>query len=49
MLVAVICMVIYRKVFSAQGKDFLLPFFIVYFAFTIFETYFMIKLAKEKA
>jgi hypothetical protein len=46
-MVGVICMVVYRKVFGAQGKDFLLPFFVVYFAFTIFETFFMIKLAKE--
>ena len=48
MLSAVIVLLIYKKVFHPETKYFLLPFFLVYFVFTIFETYFMIKIAKQK-
>jgi hypothetical protein len=48
MFIAVIVLVIYKKVYQPQDKNFLIPFFLTYFLFMIFETYFMIKLAKIK-
>jgi hypothetical protein len=48
MFIAVIVLVIYRKIYHPQDKNFLIPFFITYFVFMVFETYFMIKLAKNK-
>jgi hypothetical protein len=48
MMLAVMVLVVYKKMFQPASKDFLLPFFFVYFTFTIFETYFMIKLGKEQ-
>jgi hypothetical protein len=48
MFVAVAGLVVYKKIFQPETKYFLLPFFVVYFVFTIFETYFMVKLAKNK-
>ena len=37
----------YHKVFHPQGPLFLLPFFLVYIIYTIFESQFMIKLGKN--
>ena len=31
-----------------ETKNFTLPFFLVYYIFTIFETYFMVKLGQTK-
>ena len=39
----------YHKVFKPQGPLFLLPFFLVYIIYTIFESQFMIKLGKNDA
>jgi hypothetical protein len=48
MFFAVAGLVVYKKIFHPETKFFLLPFFFVYFVFTIFETYFMVKLSKSK-
>jgi hypothetical protein len=48
MFFAVVGLVIYKKMFHPETKYFLLPFFVVYVAFTIFETFFMVKLANSK-
>jgi hypothetical protein len=48
MFVAVAGLVVYKKIFHPETKFFLLPFFFVYVVFTIFETFFMVKLAKPK-
>jgi hypothetical protein len=48
MMVSVMGLVIYKKMYHPETKFFLLPFFCVYFVFTIFETYFMVKLSKTK-
>ncbi len=48
MFVAVMGLVVYKKIFHPETKFFLLPFFFVYVIFTIFETFFMVKLAKPK-
>jgi hypothetical protein len=49
MFLSVIILVIYRKLMQPDSGRFVLPFLLVYFIFTIFETYFMVKLAKPKA
>jgi hypothetical protein len=48
MFFSVAGLVVYRKMYHPETKFFLLPFFLVYFFFTIFETYFMVKLSKTK-
>ena len=48
MFLSVIVLLIYKKIFHPETKNFTLPFFLVYFIFTIFETYFMVKLAQKK-
>ena len=48
MFVAVAGLVVYKKIYHPETKFFLLPFFFVYVVFTIFETFFMVKLAKPK-
>ena len=48
MIFSVAVILIYKKTFHPEGKAFLLPFFIAYFTFTIFETYFMTQLAQQK-
>lgn len=48
MLFAVAGLVIYKKIWHPETKYFLLPFFFVYLVFTIFETFFMVKLANSK-
>ena len=48
MFLSVLVLLIYKKVFHPETKNFTLPFFLVYFIFTIFETYFMVKLAQKK-
>jgi hypothetical protein len=49
MFLSVFVLLIYKKVFHPETKNFTLPFFLVYFFFTIFETYFMVKLGQKKA
>lgn len=48
MFLSVFVLLIYKKVFHPETKNFTLPFFLVYFSFTVFETYFMVKLGKVK-
>ena len=48
MFLSVFVLLIYKKIFHPETKNFTLPFFLVYFIFTIFETYFMVKLAQKK-
>jgi hypothetical protein len=49
MFLSVFVLLIYKKIFHPETKNFTLPFFLVYFFFTIFETYFMVKLGQKKA
>ena len=48
MIFSVAVLLIYKKTFHPEGKIFLIPFFIAYFVFTIFETYFMTQLTERK-
>ena len=48
MIFSVAVLLIYKKTFHPEGKTFLIPFFIAYFTFTIFETYFMTQLTENK-
>ncbi len=48
MIFSVAVLLIYKKTFHPEGKTFLIPFFIAYFTFTIFETYFMTQLTERK-
>ena len=48
MIFSVAILLIYKKTFHPEGKTFLIPFFIAYFTFTIFETYFMTQLTERK-
>lgn len=48
MLVSIAIILFYKKTFQPSGKAFILPFFIAYFSFTIFETYFMLEFTKNK-
>ena len=48
MMAAVVILLVYKKVNHPESNVFLIPFFIAYFFFSIFETYFMVKLSKNK-
>ena len=48
MMAAIVILVIYKKIYHPQSSAFLIPFFIVYLFFSVFETYFMIKLSHQK-
>ncbi|MBL7818753.1 MAG: hypothetical protein JNL70_27385 [Saprospiraceae bacterium] len=48
MFLSVLILLIYKKIFHPETKNFTLPFFLVYFIFTFFETYFMVKIAQKK-
>lgn len=48
MFLTVVLVVIYFEIKKPVDQYFLLPFFLVYLAFTIFETSFMMKLSKLK-
>ncbi len=47
MMAAVVVLVVYKKKYHPESNTFLIPFFIAYFLFSIFETYFMIKLSHK--
>lgn len=49
MVVTVAVLMIYKTIYMPPTTHFLLPFLIVYLAFTIFETWFMVHLSYEKA
>lgn len=46
MLLVVLLVAIYRIKFSTDSIEFIWPFLLIYFIFTIFETRFLLKLAK---
>ncbi len=48
LLFSVILIVVYSQLTRPESKLFLLPFFGIYLYYTIFETYFMMKLGKMK-
>ncbi len=48
MLLSVLLVIVYSKLMQPTSRAFVIPFFLVYLSFTIFETYFMMKLAQEK-
>lgn len=47
MMAAIIVLLVYKKKYHPESNTFLIPFFIAYFLFSIFETYFMIKLSHK--
>ncbi|MDZ4679993.1 MAG: hypothetical protein SGI94_06095 [Saprospiraceae bacterium] len=49
MLACAIIIVAYHKIMQPESKWFLLPFFVSYLVFTVFETYWMMKLARTSA
>ncbi len=48
MLFSILVVIIYVKKTHPEGKWFLIPFFGAYLLYTIFETYFMSKLGRQK-
>ena len=46
MFMCVIIVLVYKNAYNIQSRAFLLPFLIIYLSYTIFETYFLTKLAK---
>ena len=48
MLFSILLVILYSKIAQPTSRNFVWPFFLVYVSFTIFETYFMMKLAEEK-
>lgn len=49
MMFAGMIIVMYNKIVEPTSKIFILPFFVVYVIYTVFETYFMMKVGKEHA
>ena len=49
MMLSVIIILIYNKLVAPDDKLFILPFFGIYLVYTIFETYFMMKLGRMKS
>lgn len=49
MMLAIAILFVYMQLMNPPDKFFILPFFAVYFIFTAFETYFMIRLGKADA
>ncbi|MCB0707682.1 MAG: hypothetical protein KDC34_20340 [Saprospiraceae bacterium] len=48
MALSLMIVVIYTKEVQPESKYFILPFFLVYLVYTVFETYFLIRLGKQK-
>jgi hypothetical protein len=48
MFMCVLIVLIYKNIYEVQSRAFLLPFLIIYLSYTIFETYFLTKLAKTR-
>lgn len=46
LMVSILVVYVFVKQYDPEGKLYLIPFVIIYLAFTIFETYFMMKQAK---
>ena len=49
LFLTVIIVVLYQRLAKPENVIFILPFFIIYIAFTVFETIFMTKLGKVEA
>jgi exosortase/archaeosortase len=47
MMLSVMILVLYKKIAHPTSNVFVIPFFLVYFIFTIFETYLMLKLTRK--
>ncbi len=47
MFLCVLIILIYKKVYQIESRGFLIPFLVIYLSYTIFETYFLTKLAKK--
>lgn len=48
MMLSMAVLVVYLKFAHPSSKYFILPFFVVYLAFTVFETYFLMKIGREQ-
>jgi len=48
MFSSILIILLYIKLMNPESRYFLIPFFIIYFSFTIFELHFMTKLGKIK-
>jgi len=48
MLLSIFIIVVYAKVAAPSSKLFVVPFFVVYLIYTIFETYFLMVLGRSK-
>jgi hypothetical protein len=48
LLFSLLSVVMYKKIYHPESKFFIVPFALVYVVFTIFETFFMVKLTKPK-
>ena len=48
MMLSMAVLVVYLKFAQPASKYFILPFFVVYLAFTVFETYFLMKIGREQ-
>jgi hypothetical protein len=49
MMCSVALIVVYQQKYKPQDKYFIIPFIFIYFAFTAYETYFMLKISKTNA
>lgn len=47
MFMCVVIILVYKNIYQIQSRAILLPFLIIYLSYTIFETYFLTKLAKQ--
>jgi hypothetical protein len=48
MVASIILLLVYKELYKPFDGKFIIPFLVVYFLFTIFETFFMLKLANQK-
>jgi hypothetical protein len=47
MIVSVLIILIYKQINEVESRGFIIPFLVIYLSYTIFETYFLTKLAKQ--
>lgn len=48
MLLSILLIALYSQEFRPESRYFVVPFFLVYLVYTIFETYFLMKLGRQK-
>lgn len=46
MVLCLVIIMVYRQIYTLESRAFIIPFLIIYLSYTIFETYFLTKLAK---